>query len=179
MQEFDDMNDLLYSYVENPDIITHEATLDEKVSAMAVTVRQLDEFGHALIKKKVCPVCGKEVDIIAPNGYCSVKCFASDFLSRITLNSKSGYSDEVETLINKIQDILNLLSITLNTIAKLPDLLANIPRIPVEYREYVTVRINIGFVNLKILTNKLLIRKNEILIKLFKRVKFGVIDEKL
>ena len=50
---------------------------------------------------------------------------------------------------------------------------------PKEYRDYVTAKVNLVFIELKKIINLLLIKKNELIIKLLRRIKFGTVDEKL
>jgi len=50
---------------------------------------------------------------------------------------------------------------------------------PKEYRDYVTAKVNLVFIELKKIINLLLIKKNELIIKLLRRIKFGTIDKKL
>jgi len=78
-----------------------------------------------------------------------------------------------------VRNILNYANLTLNVISKIPDVLANIARLPQEYRDYATSKINIIFVELKKVINKLMIKKNEIIISLLRKIKLGCIDDKL
>ena len=50
---------------------------------------------------------------------------------------------------------------------------------PKEYRDYVTAKVNLVFIELKKIINLLLIKKNELIIKLLRRIKFGTVDKKL
>jgi hypothetical protein len=50
---------------------------------------------------------------------------------------------------------------------------------PKEYRDYVTAKVNLVFIEIKKIINLLLIKKNELIIKLLRRIKFGTVDEKL
>ena len=78
-----------------------------------------------------------------------------------------------------VKRILNYTNLVLNVITKLPDVLAGIVKLPDEYKEYATAKINIIFVELKRIINLLMIKKNEIIISLLRKRKFGCIDDKL
>ena len=47
---------------------------------------------------------------------------------------------------------------------------------PKEYRDYVTAKINLVFIEIKKIINLLLIKKNELIIKLLRRIKLGTVD---
>ena len=50
---------------------------------------------------------------------------------------------------------------------------------PKEYRDYVTAKVNLVFIELKKIINLLLIKKNELIIKLLRRIKLGTVYENL
>jgi hypothetical protein len=88
-------------------------------------------------------------------------------------------SEETQKKIDMVRKILNYTDLTLNIITKIPDVLASIVKLPDAYREYATAKINIIFVELKKIINLLMIKKNEIIISLLRKIKFGCIDDKL
>lgn len=139
----------------------------------------VDQFGHYLLKGGTCPVCGKHVDFMSGNGYCSLTCAAKDLLIKIAETLKGEYTVETPEIIDRIKNILDYFNLVLNVVQKVPDILAGTASMPKEYRDYVTAKVNLVFIELKKVINLLLIKKNELIIKLLRRIKFGTIDEKL
>ncbi len=139
----------------------------------------VDQFGHYLLKGGTCPVCGKHIDFMPGNGYCSLTCAAKDLLKKITQTLKGEYEVETPEIIERIKNILDYFNLVLNVVSKVPDILAGTASMPEEYRNYVTAKVNIVFLELKKIINLLLIKKDELIIKLLRRIKFGTIDAKL
>lgn len=139
----------------------------------------IDQFGHYLMKGGTCPVCGKHIDFMPGNGYCSLTCAAKDLLRKIAETLKGEYTVETPEIIERIKNILDYFNLVLNVVSKVPDILAGTASMPEEYRNYVTAKINIVFLELKKIINLLLIKKDELIIKLLRRIKFGTIDAKL
>ncbi len=139
----------------------------------------IDQFGHYLMKGGTCPVCGKHIDFMPGNGYCSLTCAAKDLLRKISETLKGEYTVETPEIIERIKNILDYFNLVLNVVSKVPDILAGTASMPEEYRNYVTAKVNIVFLELKKIINLLLIKKNELIIKLLRRIKFGTIDAKL
>lgn len=142
-------------------------------------VSGIDQFGHYLMKGGTCPVCGKHIDFMPGNGYCSLTCAAKDLLRKIAETLKGEYTVETPEIIERIKNILDYFNLVLNVISKVPDILAGTASMPEEYRNYVTAKVNIVFLELKKIINLLLIKKDELIIKLLRRIKFGTIDAKL
>ena len=142
-------------------------------------LQSVDEFGHYLIKGGTCPVCGKHVEFMPGNGYCSLTCAAKDLLRKISETLKGEYEVETPEIIDRIRNILDYFNLVLNVLQKVPDILASTASMPEEYRNYVTAKVNLVFLELKKIINLLLIKKDELIIKLLRRVKFGTIDAKL
>jgi len=116
------------------------------------------------------------------NGYCSLKCAGIDLLKHVQETMSGEYrsvSEETQKKIDMVRRILNYTNLVLNVITKLPDVLAGIVKLPDEYKEYATAKINIIFVELKRIINLLMIKKNELIISLLRKIKFGCIDDKL
>ncbi len=139
----------------------------------------IDQFGHYLMKGGTCPVCGKHIDFMPSNGYCSLTCAAKDLLRKISETLKGEYTVETPEIIERIKNILDYFNLVLNVVSKVPDILAGTASMPEEYRNYVTAKVNIVFLELKKIINLLLIKKDELIIKLLRRIKFGTIDAKL
>lgn len=189
----EDMTTLLSSAsvdaMNNEDIaIIDEETEDEErtskntIEAAIGIIAAANDFGHFLTRGSTCPVCGKHVDFMPSNGYCSLKCAGLDLLKKVqeTMTGQySSVSEETQKKINMVKNILNYTNLTLNVITKIPDILASIAKLPPEYKDYATAKINIVFVELKKIINKLMIKKNDIIISLLKKIKFGCIDDKL
>lgn len=58
---------------------TSKNTLDAAIGLTAA----VDQFGHYLLKGGTCPVCGKHIDFMPGNGYCSLICAAKDLLKKL------------------------------------------------------------------------------------------------
>ena len=71
------------------------------------------------------------------------------------------------------------MDLVLNLITDLPDLIKGKLKLPQEYRDYVTLRIDCIFLELKRQINLVMIMKNDALIELMKKLKFGVLDDVL
>lgn len=154
---------------------TSKNTLDAAIGLASA----VDQFGHYLVKGGTCPVCGKHIDFMPGNGYCSLTCAAKDLLIKITETLKGEYRTETPEIIDRIKNILDYFNLVLNVVQKVPDILAGTATMPKEYRDYVTAKVNLVFIELKKIINLLLIKKNELIIKLLRRIKFGTIDKKL
>lgn len=154
---------------------TSKNTLDAAIGLTAA----VDQFGHYLLKGGTCPVCGKHIDFMPGNGYCSLICAAEDLLKKVTETLKGEYRTETPEIIDRIKNILDYFNLVLNVVQKVPDILAGTATMPKEYRDYVTAKVNLVFIELKKIINLLLIKKNELIIKLLRRIKFGTVDEKL
>lgn len=159
-----------------------ERTSKNTIEAAIGVIAAVNDFGHMIMHGSTCPVCGKRVEFMPSNGYCSLKCAGLDLLKKVQETLTGEYlsiSEETQKKIDMVRNILNYANLTLNVISKIPDVLANIARLPQEYRDYATSKINIIFVELKKVINKLMIKKNEIIISLLRKIKLGCIDDKL
>lgn len=112
------------------------------------------------------------------NGYCSKACGVKARLSK-AVSTMTNAGEKTLEIIRMIQEKLQLLDLALDILSSLPDIIKAKVRLPEEYREYITLRIDIIFMRMKYYINCLMISKNMLLIELLKKVKFGVIDSKL
>lgn len=112
------------------------------------------------------------------NGYCSKACGVKARLSKAA-STMTNAGEKTLEIIRMIQEKLQLLDLALDILSSLPDIIKAKVTLPEEYREYITLRIDIIFIRMKYYINCLMISKNMLLIELLKKVKFGVIDSKL
>lgn len=144
--------------------------------------KAVDDMGRLFMNGSTCPVCGKRVRFMPSNGFCSINCALQDLLVRVRESLTGEYvkvSEKVQKKIDLIKEILDYINLSINLFAKLPDVLAGIMRLPEEYKNYAIQKINIVFLSIKKIINKLLIFKNKLIISLLKRIKFGTIDQKV
>ena len=156
-----------------------ERTSKNTFEAAVGIVAAVNDFGQFLQRGSKCPVCGKTVPFMPANGYCSLECAGKDLLKKLTSSISGEYEVETPEILNKIKNILDYFNLTLNVLTKIPDLLASFAKLPQEYKDYATAKLNLVFLEIKKIINKLLIKKNELIIKLLRRIKFGTIDAKL
>ena len=167
---------------DNSAIVSHEPqerTSKNTFEAAVGIVAAVNDFGQFLQRGSKCPVCGKTVPFMPANGYCSLECAGKDLLKKLTSSISGEYEVETPEILNKIKNILDYFNLTLNVLTKIPDLLASFAKLPQEYKDYATAKLNLVFLEIKKIINKLLIKKNELIIKLLRRIKFGTIDAKL
>ena len=170
------------SEAENEDMviaITDERTSKNAIEATVGLIGAVNEFGHYIKQGSICPVCGKHIDYLPGNGYCSLTCAGKDLLTKITSSLTGEYKTNTDDIIKKIQNIMDYFNLAFNVISKFPDILASFAKLPEEYKSYATAKLNIIFLDIKTVINLLLIQKNKLIIKLLNKVKFGIIDEKL
>ena len=140
-----------------------------------------DSFGtDGTIKTKqfVCPECGKKVDKLLKNGYCSKACHTKAKLAAAQ-KSLSNAGEKSLEILEQIRDKLKLLDAILNLITELPELIRDKAKLPPEFRDYITLRIDEMFFRLKYIVNLLMIQKNDLVIELLKKVKLGALDRVL
>jgi hypothetical protein len=82
-------------------------------------------------------------------------------------------------IIDEVKKKLEILDMALNILQVLPEIIQQHVRLPEAYREYVTLRIYYIFIKMKVIVNKLMIQKNELIMELLNKIKRGAIDEKL
>ena len=134
--------------------------------------------GTLKTKKFTCPECGKRVDKLLKNGYCSKGCHTKAKLAAAQKSVSNAGEKSLEVLA-QIQDKLRLLDAVLNLITELPELIRDKAKLPQEFRDYITLRIDEMFFRLKYIVNLLMIQKNDLVIELLKKVKFGALDKVL
>ena len=69
-----------------------------------------------LQKGGTCPVCGKHIDFIPGNGYCSLTCAAKDLLKKTLETLKGEFRTETPEIIDKIKNILDYFNLVLNVV---------------------------------------------------------------
>lgn len=174
---FDEANSALFKMISSESSVGEISITQSKAGITAVSnlAQNIDKFGKALKFGTPCPVCGKNMKHIPPGGYCSIKCFMQDILKRVK-NQKTKTND-IDKLLANVQNTLDMMNMALNLIAELPQKLLDIAKLPPEIRNYLQIRINIIFITLKIMINKLMIIKNNLLIKLLSPLQKGIIED--
>lgn len=157
-------------------IIQKERTSKHTLEAAAGFVNMANNLYNLTVNGSKCAHCGKVVKFVPPNGYCSIDCAVKALAKRILSHTTGEYERKTPEVITKVKNILAYIDVALNLLEKLPDLVASLAKLPPEYKEYATMKINIIFLYLKKLINYLLLKKNELLIKLLKQIDDGTID---
>lgn len=158
-----------------------EATTDEdgtvSVNAMVYMKAAFDMYGHAYRSGMTCPVCGKKARFLPPGGYCSPACMlkAAKDKSIAFLRSPNDKYKWFQELINQLCAILDQTTLIINAIVMIPDIIKELAKLPDEYKQYVQNKIAEGFAELQELIQKAMVYKNELLAKILKPIKFGVI----
>lgn len=164
------------------DMVKGKAAATESDGQLQVVAEvKEDSFGSdGTIQTKLftCPECGKRVKALNKNGYCSKGCAAKAKAARVQSGITNAGNKTLE-IIDQIQQKLALLDAVLNLLTELPELIKMKAKLPEEYREYVTLRIDDMFLRIKIIVNLLMIQKNDLLIELMKKIKFGSLDKVL
>jgi hypothetical protein len=148
------------SEAENEDMviaITDERTSKNAIEATVGLIGAVNEFGHYIKQGSICPVCGKHIDYLPGNGYCSLTCAGKDLLTKITSSLTGEYKTNTDDIIKKIQNIMDYFNLAFNVISKFPDILASFAKLPEEYKSYATAKLNIIFLDIKTVINLLLI----------------------
>lgn len=114
-------------------------------------------------------------------GYCSVECMIKDISAKATgyLTKPNEKYKEYYEVIDNVKSILDMLSLTINAIVLIPNIIKELAVVPDEYKQYVILKINEAFCDLEILIQKFLEKKNELLRKLLDKAKLGVITKPL
>lgn len=158
-----------------------EATTDEdgtvSVNAMVYMKAAFDMYGHAYRTGMTCPVCGKKARFLPPGGYCSPACMlkAAKDKSIAFLRSPNDKYKWFQELINQLCAILDQTTLIINAIVMIPDIIKELAKLPDEYKQYVQNKIAEGFAELQELIQKAMVYKNELLAKILKPIKFGII----
>jgi len=154
---------------------TSKSTIE---AALGIT-STINDFGELIKRGSKCSVCGKPMEHIPVNGYCSAECALKDLGSRLLSFITGEYPTETPKWMDKLENTLDYINLVFNVFAKLPDVLASIAKLPEEYRNYAINKVNIIFLYLKKIINLLLIKKNEIILSLLSMLNYDLIDEKL
>lgn len=155
-----------------------DTTVMNTGTQMTATVRSkyFSRTGQIETGQYECPICHKKVDQLLKNGYCSTSCASKAHLAiaKAKLTSSAQHTLDI---IKQVEDKMNMLDMLLNLVTELPELIRGKARLPQQYRDYITLRIDSIYIELKRLVNAVMIMKNEALIELMKKLKFGVVDD--
>ena len=167
--------------LEQSDIVitTDERTSMHTMDAVLGGINIANDLYNLTIRGTKCSICGKTVKYMPPNGYCSIDCAAKALAKRILEHIKGEYETQTPDIINTIKRILNYIDFCINIVSNLPDIIAGIAHLPKEYKEYATAKINIIFLYLKKVINYLMIKKNDLLINILKKMQDGTIDNNM
>ena len=134
----------------------------------------VDKYGKAIKQGMTCPVCGKHVPYMPVQGFCSVECFTKDLTARLLTHLKRDEANPVNKILDRISKILDFFNLVLNVLTELPDILRNLVSLPDAIKNFVMVYINIIFLKIRMILNKLMIKKNEYIIYILKWMQRGV-----
>lgn len=176
---FDEATNALFQMCQSATSVgaTDVKSFDESVTAISNLAKNIDEFGKACKYGTPCKVCGKNMKHVPINGYCSIKCFLED-LKKYLMAAKKKPND-VDALIEQLQKVLDMMSMVLNIVAEFPQKLIDAAKLPVRYRNYVQIRLNILFLTVRIAINKLMIIKNNIILRILQPITEGIMDNKI
>lgn len=167
---------LLASIMQNPDKVDINIFGNSKTAAADKPL--FDENGHIILDPPVCPQCGKKVKQLQKNGYCSKACALIAQSKKMTSKLSSTGERTLEK-IQQLQRCLDIADMVLDLVTALPELIVMNSKLPEEYREYITIQIDIVFLQLKKYINDLMIWKNNKIIDLLKTINTGVMDDTL
>ena len=158
----------------------NKATVSETEGQVSVTEDDsdagFDETGTIKTKQFTCPQCGKKVDQLNKNGYCSKACAAKARAVRAQASVSAAGEKTLET-IAMVKEKLAMLDAALNLLNALPDIIKMKAKLPEVYREYITLRIDYIFIKMKMMVNLLMIQKNELLMQVLRKLKTGALDK--
>lgn len=182
----DEMTDLMKSSASNAqndpaiiDTLSDEEGHKNTIEAAVGMLNAVNDFGHYITSGFTCPICGKHVKFIPSNGFCSLKCAAKHLLNKISACLTGEYELDTPKVIDQIKNIMEYFNLAFNIVSKIPDLLASVATLPEEYKNYATAKINVIFLDIKKIINQLLIKKNELIVYLLSKIKYGTIDDKM
>lgn len=168
--------DTLSSAISDPrEILSQTGALQAVVNTKAA----FDHYGKAIRTGCKCSVCGKNVPYMPVSGFCSLECFITDLTNRVLTHMKRDEANPINMILDKVSSILDYLNLVLNIITELPDMLRDLVYLPDAWKNYCLLSINIIFLNLRMIINKLMIKKNEYIIYLLQLIQRGVIDDKI
>lgn len=168
--------DNLMLLLSDPSKANFDADMNYKTASIKKPL--FDENGKIVVNPFFCPQCGKAVKQLQKNGYCSKTC-ATIAKSKKAAAKLSSTGERTLEKIRMIQRVLDLVDMCIDVITIFPELIVEHLKLPEEYREYVTLQIDIEFLKMKKGINNLMILKNNLIIDLLKSINFGVMDDKL
>lgn len=179
-QQWKELVQTLKISIQNISKTTQKGTLESNgtttINAQVYIKAAFDKYGHAFRDGMTCPVCGKTVKYLPPGGYCSVECALTDAKNKamsFLRQPNEKYKEEIE-IIYEITAILDLTSLIINALTMIPDILKDLLTLPDEWKEYIINEIALGFSELQVCAQELMIKKNKKIIKLLKPIKKGV-----
>lgn len=110
-----------------------------------------------------CAKCGKKMKYPIPGGYCSLECFTSDIIEKI-LSGNHPFKRIQEKLVEDISKIMEVINLLMNLVSSIPYYITLINSLPNIYANYVLMKINIAFIVIRKILNKVLIKMNDIII---------------
>lgn len=149
------------------------------ISALVKTKNAFDRFGRTIKEGSTCRVCGKRLAYLPAQGFCSSECFIKDLTNRVLRQRALSEKDPVNVIVDYLQHWLQYINIVINLLTELPQLLRDIHWLPDIYRNYVVVKLNICFVKIRLMITRLLLAKNDAIIRLLIPVQNGILDDKL
>lgn len=150
-----------------------------EINAQVYIKSAFDKFGRAFVTGAGCPVCGKKQKYLPPGGYCSMECMLKDVQAKamsFLMAPNEKYAEYYE-IIDEIVALLDLVSLTINAITGIPNIIKELSVLPEEYKQYVMLKINEGFCELQVLIQKLMQKKAELLKKIIEPIKLGWITK--
>lgn len=149
------------------------------ISALVKTKNAFDRFGRTIKEGSTCRVCGKRLAYLPAQGFCSSECFIKDLTNRVLTQRALSEKDPVNVTVDYLQHWLQYINIVINLLTELPQLLRDVHWLPEIYRNYVVVKLNICFVKIRLMITRLLLAKNDAIIRLLTPVQNGILDDKL
>ena len=149
------------------------------ISALVKTKNAFDRFGRTIKEGSTCRVCGKRLAYLPAQGFCSSECFIKDLTNRVLTQRALSEKDPVNVTVDYLQHWLQYINIVINLLTELPQLLRDVQWLPEIYRNYVVVKLNICFVKIRLMITRLLLAKNDAIIRLLTPVQNGILDDKL
>lgn len=149
------------------------------ISALVKTKNAFDRFGRTIKEGSTCRICHKRLAYLPAQGFCSTECFIKDLTNRVLVQRATSENDPVNVTVDYLQHWLQYINIVINLITELPQLLRDVRWLPDIYRNYVVVKLNICFVKIRLMITRLLLAKNDAIIRLLTPVQNGVLDDKL
>lgn len=174
--KFQNSVNIVGALLQNPDKV--DVQIFENAKTAKADKPLFDDNGKIILNPPVCPQCGKKVKQLQKNGYCSKTCAT---IAK-TKKSAAKWSERGEQTLERIQQlqrILDIADMVLDLVTTLPEMIVACSKLPEEYREYITIQIDIVFLKLKKYVNIAMIWKNNKIIDLLETINCGTIDDTL